>query len=93
MATTYSVEASDGVELKSGFRKLDSARRWASSYNGPLGDGRRMIFSVGKDYRKTYRGMVITPGRFLEYYAWVPASNPKNIKYVVNKDGSVTRKN
>lgn len=92
MATTYSVETSNGIELKSGFRKLDTARRWASSYDGPYGNGKCMVFSVGKDYKKTYRGMVITPGRFLEYCAWVPASNPKNIKYIVEKDGSVTRK-
>ena len=92
MATTYSVETSNGIELKSGFRKLDTARKWASSYDGPFGDGRRMVFSIGKDRKKTYRGMVITPGMFLKDCAWVPASNPKNIKYIVNKDGSVTRK-
>lgn len=92
MATTYSVETSGGVELKSGFRKLDTARKWASSYDGPFKDGRYMIFSIGKGRKQTYRGMVITPGMFLKECIWTPASNPKNLKYVINRDGSVTRK-
>ena len=92
MATTYSVETSGGLELKSGFRKLDTARKWASSYNGPFGDGRYMVFSIGKNHKQAYRGMVITPTMFLKDCVWAPASNPKNIKYVINKDGTVTKR-
>ena len=92
MATTFSVETPHGLELKGGFRKLDTARKWASTYKDPFGDGRCMIFSNGKGGKQTYRGMVITPGMFLKDCVWAPANNPKNIRYIVNKDGSVTQK-
>lgn len=92
MAITFHVETTSGIKLKGGFKKLDTARKYACTFKGHFDDeGRYDIYSDGKS-GENYRGMVIRSGMFLKECVWVPASNPKNLKYIVNKDGSVTRK-
>lgn len=94
MATIYSVETPNGVELKSGFRKLDTARKWAYEDKDPYYSG-RMVVCAKSNGNKRYLGTVSHPGLFStrdKECVWIPFSNPKNLKYVVNKDGSITRK-
>lgn len=92
MAITFHVETTSGIKLKGGFKKLDTARKYACTFKGHFDDeGRYDIYSDGKN-GENYRGMVIRPGAFLKYYSWVPANNPHNIKYEINKDGSVEKR-
>ena len=88
--TTYSVETSGGVEIKSGFKTLDAARRFAYGTRGDVFEG-KVVWRKTKT-GKTPVGMIYFPGTFLNEYRWIPTSNPKNIKYVLKKNGTVDRK-
>lgn len=92
MATIFIVETPNGVELKRGFRKLTTARKWAYANGNPYGGNRVMIASVTKERGKKYHGMMTFPGMFTQDCVWIPEDNPKNVRFLVKKDGSITRK-
>lgn len=86
----YVVETREGIELKRGFKTLDAARKYAYKTKGDVFEGGVVMSLTSKGKRPV--GMISFPGMFLSEYRWTPYKNPKNTKYILNKDGTVRRK-